>query len=68
MDISEVRQLNDGELAETLEDRRRSLMNLRFRAATLQLSDFSEIGKTRRDIARLMTVQRERAIAQEIEG
>jgi large subunit ribosomal protein L29 len=68
MDISEVRQLENDELGETLDDRQHSLMNLRFRAATLQLTDFSEIRKTRRDIARIKTVIKEREIARRLEA
>jgi large subunit ribosomal protein L29 len=60
MNISEVRQLDDGELEETLGEQQRALMNLRFRAATLQLTDSSEMKKTRRDIARVKTVMTER--------
>jgi large subunit ribosomal protein L29 len=37
-------------------------MNLRFRLATRQLSNVSEIKKVRRDIARLKTIQRERGL------
>lgn len=68
MDISEVRQLENDELGETLDDRQHSLMNLRFRVATLQLTDFSEIRKTRRDIARIKTVIKEREIARRLEA
>ncbi len=60
MNISEVRQLDDSELEETLGEQQRALMNLRFRAATLQLTDSSEMKKTRRDIARVKTVMTER--------
>ena len=63
MNISEVRQLDDDELDETLDEQQRALMNLRFRAATLQLTDSSEIKKTRRDIARMKTVMTEREFA-----
>ena len=41
-------------------------MNLRFRKATLQLKDTSEIGKTRRTIARIKTAMRERDIVKEL--
>ena len=63
MNIAEVRQLDDDELAETLSEQQRALMNLRFRAATLQLTDSSEIKKTRREIARMKTVVTERDFA-----
>ncbi len=67
MNISEVRQLDDAELAETLNEQQRALMNLRFRAATLQLTDSSELRKTRRDIARMKTVVTEREFARRLQ-
>lgn len=66
MQIDEVRALKDAELQEQIQEQQRALMNLRFREATLQLKDTSEVRKTRRDIARVLTVIRERAIAAEL--
>ena len=37
-------------------------MNLRFRKATMQLTNTNELGNTRKTIARIKTVIRERAI------
>ncbi len=68
MNISEVRQLDDDELNETLREQQRAMMNLRFRAATLQLTDPSEIRKTRRDIARMKTVMTEREFARRLQA
>ncbi len=68
MNISEVRQLDDAELTETLNEQQRALMNLRFRAATLQLTDSSELRKTRRDIARMKTVVTEREFARRLQA
>ncbi len=67
MQISEVRALKDPELRQQLDEQQRALMNLRFREATLQLRDTSEIKKTRHTIARIMTVICERQIAKELE-
>ena len=66
MRVSEVRELNKEELEKELLDQERALMNLRFRKATLQLTDTNTIGETRRTIARLKTVIREREIAAEL--
>ena len=66
MRIDEVRELNDDELTVELEQQERALMNLRFRRATMQLQDVTEIKKTRRYLARLMTVGRERAIVKQL--
>ncbi len=68
MNISEVRQLDDDELSETLREQQRAMMNLRFRAATLQITDSSEIRKTRRDIARMKTVITEREFARRLQA
>ena len=68
MNISEVRQLDDEELTETLNEQQRALMNLRFRAATLQLTDSSELKKTRHDIARMKTVMTEREFARRLQA
>jgi large subunit ribosomal protein L29 len=66
MQISEVRELKEDELAKELQNQELALMNLRFRSATMQLSDFSEIRKTRQTVARIRTVIREREIVAEM--
>ncbi len=60
MQIQEIRGLTDQQLTEELSKSYRDLMNLRFRAATNQLTDTNQPRKTRKDIARLLTVMRER--------
>lgn len=62
MEIQEIRSLTDQQLSEELSKTYRELMNLRFRAATNQLIDTNQPRKTRKDIARLLTVMRERNI------
>lgn len=68
MQISEVRELKNEELTKELQNQEQALMNLRFRRATMQLSDFTQIKKTRRTIARINTVLREREIVAEMTG
>lgn len=68
MQISEVRELKNDELQKELLNQERALMNLKFRSATMQLSDFTEIRKTRKSIARIHTVLREREIVAEMSG
>jgi len=63
MKISEVTALNPEELAVELERLKRHLFDLRAQAVTERLEDPTMIGKAKRDIARLLTVQREREIA-----
>ncbi len=59
---SEIREFTDDALREEIDKSFTELMNLRFRLATRQLSNVSEIKKVRRDIARLKTIQRERGL------
>jgi large subunit ribosomal protein L29 len=67
MRIIEVRELNDTELVKELGDQERAMMNLRFRKATMQLTNTNELGVTRKTIARIKTVLRERSITTTLE-
>ena len=51
----------DDQLAEQLGELKREAFNLRFQAATSQLEKPSRIKEVRRDIARIKTLQGERA-------
>ncbi|MDI3472096.1 MAG: large subunit ribosomal protein [Thermotogaceae bacterium] len=62
MKASELRGLSDQELLEKLEDAKRQLMNLRFQLAIGQLDNNSKIMETKRDIARIKTILREREL------
>ena len=62
MRIHEIRELADQEVHQELENSLKELMNLRFRHATKQLSDPTQIGAAKKNIARLKTVIREREI------
>ncbi|MFA4835420.1 MAG: 50S ribosomal protein L29 [Dehalococcoidia bacterium] len=59
MRITEVRKLNYDELGRELESSRQELLNLRFRLSTRQLTNYREINKIKKKIARLETVRRE---------
>ena len=63
MEIDDLRGLTDEELNDDLQETHRALMNLRFRAATMQLTDVNEMRKTRKRIARTYTIMRERNLA-----
>ncbi|MGD0020396.1 MAG: 50S ribosomal protein L29 [Candidatus Limnocylindrales bacterium] len=60
MDIEKVRGFSDGELEEQLREAKQDLWQARFALTTRQLKDYSTIPQTRRTIARILTVQRER--------
>lgn len=55
-----LRELSLDELHRNLNDARQELMNLRFQQATGELTDFTRMRHTRRQIARLMTLLHER--------
>ena len=59
---AEIREYDDEELVNKLLEARKELFNLRFQAATGRLDNNSRVTQVRRDIARLMTVQRAREI------
>ena len=64
MDIDKVRTLSDAELDVALRDAKQDLWGARFALSTRQLKDYSTIPHTRRAIARILTVQRERKLGQ----
>lgn len=65
---AEYRGMSDEQLTLTLRDIEKHLFQLRFQSATDRLETPSEMRKARRDIARIQTIQRQRAIAKEAEG
>ena len=67
MKASEVHSLDDHEIVVKLKDAREEEFNLRFRHATGELENTSRLAATRRDVARLLTVARERGIDLEAE-
>jgi large subunit ribosomal protein L29 len=60
---SELREMADDELAQMLAENKEELFNLRFQIVTGQLDDPRRIKAVKREIARILTVQREREIA-----
>jgi large subunit ribosomal protein L29 len=60
---AELAELDDDELAGRLRDYRRELLNMRFQIATSQLDNTARLSTVRKDIARVMTLMREREIA-----
>lgn len=60
---ADFRAKSDDELANQLGELKREQFNLRFQAATNQLEKASRVREVRRDIARIKTLQGERALA-----
>lgn len=59
----ELRELEDEELETRLGEYRRELFNLRFQLATGQLDNIARVNDVRKDVARILTLLRDREIA-----
>jgi large subunit ribosomal protein L29 len=59
---SELRELSTEEVEQALEETKEELFNLRFQHATGQLENYRRLRQLRRDVARIMTVLREREL------
>jgi len=59
----ELRELEDDELENRLAEYRREMLNLRFQLATGQLDNYSRLNDAKRNVARVLTVLRDREIA-----
>lgn len=68
MKTEEISGLSNRELRQRIEDARQELFNLRFQVETRKTKNVSGIRNTRRDIARLQTVLRERQLIAEVTG
>jgi large subunit ribosomal protein L29 len=60
MKANEVRDLEASELAKRVTELRKEVFGLRFSNATGELEDTAGLGRAKRDLARLLTVIRER--------
>ena len=60
----ELREMSDDQLQFSLRENKESLFNLRFQASTEKLDAPSNLRKTRREIARINTILRERQLKQ----
>jgi large subunit ribosomal protein L29 len=59
MKASTLRDMTREELVQKLSEMREASFNLKFQQATGQLDNTAQLPKTRRDIARILTVLRE---------
>jgi large subunit ribosomal protein L29 len=62
MKAAEAHNMRDDELVERLKQAREEQFALRLQHATGELENTSRIGEARRDVARLLTVAKERGI------
>ncbi len=59
----DLKDINDGDLIEALNDSKEELFNLRFQLVTGQLDNYSRIKEVKKEVARAMTELRAREIA-----
>jgi len=62
MKTGELRNLRDQELVARLIDAKQEAFGLRFKHATGELENTARIGQSKRDVARLLTLAKERGI------
>jgi large subunit ribosomal protein L29 len=65
MKAKEIRDMFDEELAEQISTLRKDLFGKRFANATGELEDTAGVARARRDLARALTISRERVLAAE---
>ena len=65
MEAATLRGMDDATLKKQLDDLYQELFNLRFQRAAGQQPNFNRVSEVKHDIARVKTVQRERARAKE---
>jgi large subunit ribosomal protein L29 len=62
MNARELRDLRDDELVEHVRTQRREVFGLRFQLATGELENTAGVGTAKRDLARALTIARERGL------
>ena len=62
MTAPDLRDLSEAELREHINDARRELFGLRFQHATGELDNTASLGNAKREVARALTVARERGM------
>lgn len=62
MKASEIKTLSQDELSKKLVEKQKELFELRFKASTKQLKNPCQIPQAKKDIARLKTEERQRAL------
>ncbi len=68
MKPSEIRAMSAAEITAKINELRQEAMNLRFQDVSGQVTDYSRVREVRRDIARLLTIQRELELKKEGEA
>ena len=64
MDIREIKELSASELEKAVKEQKEALFNLRFQHSINQLDNPMKIVETKKTIARMLTVLREKQLAE----
>ncbi len=64
MDIKEIREMSASELEKAIKEQKEALFNLRFQHSINQLDNPMKIVDTKKTIARMLTVLREKQLAE----
>lgn len=65
---ADIRKLSDSDLRKEIEETYRRLFSMRLQRETRQLTNFQELPKVRRQIARLKTIERQRELTKAAGG
>lgn len=66
MDIKEIRKKTDKELTKLLAEQRDKLRGLNFKVASRQHKNYKELGKMKKEIAKILTVMNEKRLIKEL--
>jgi large subunit ribosomal protein L29 len=64
MSLKEMRERDTVEIERELKDKQKHLFDLRSQAVTEKLEDPTQLGKTKREIAQIKTILRQRQLAE----
>lgn len=62
MNANEIRELSDEELGKKERDAKEEIFNLRVQIATQQTTNVARVRKLKKDLARILTMKREREL------
>lgn len=66
--LDDIRKLSDADLGKEVEEAYRRLFSMRLQRETRQLTNYQELPKMKRHIARLKTIQNQRALTKAAGG
>lgn len=68
MKVTDIREMTDAQIDTQIENAREEMLNLRIQRELGALEDYSRIQELKRDLARMLTIRRERELAAAIVG